>query len=36
MQNRGGNGIVKLSKNTSGVLVGTRNIILGLNIPHYK
>jgi protocatechuate 3,4-dioxygenase, beta subunit len=36
MQYRGGNGIVKLSKNKEGVLIGTRNIILGLNIPNYK
>lgn len=35
MQNRGGNGIVKLVKNTEGVWVGKRDIILGLNIPNY-
>ncbi|GGK76278.1 hypothetical protein GCM10011405_25120 [Rufibacter glacialis] len=34
MENRGGNGVVKptLSK---GILLAQRNIVLGLNIPHY-
>ena len=35
MSNRGGNGIVKLTKNTEGVWVGKRDIVLGLNIPNY-
>ena len=35
MPNRGGNGIVKLTKNTEGVWVGKRDIVLGLNIPNY-
>ncbi len=35
MPNRGGNGIVKLTKNTEGVWVGRRDIVLGLNIPNY-
>jgi protocatechuate 3,4-dioxygenase beta subunit len=35
-ENRGGSGIVKLSKNPDGLLVCTRNIILGKNIPNYK
>ena len=33
-ENRGGNGIIKLST-INGMLVGERNIILGLNIPGY-
>ena len=36
MQNRGGNGIVKLTKNKEEMWVGKRDIILGLNIPNYK
>jgi protocatechuate 3,4-dioxygenase, beta subunit len=36
MPNRGGNGIVKLTKNTEGVWVGKRDIVLGLNIPNYR
>jgi len=35
-ENRGGSGIVKLSKNSDGLLVCTKNIILGKNIPNYK
>ncbi len=35
MPNRGGNGIVKLTKNTEGVWVGKRDLVLGLNIPNY-
>lgn len=35
MENRSGNGIVHLTKNTEGVWVGKRDIILGLNIPNY-
>lgn len=34
-ENRGGNGIVTLNKNSDGVWVGQRDIILGLNIPNY-
>ncbi len=36
MPNRGGNGIIKLTKNREKVWIGQRNIILGLNIPNYK
>lgn len=35
MENRGGSGIIHLTK-TNGVWTGTRNIVLGLNIPNYK
>ena len=35
-ENRGGNGIVKISKNSDGLLTCKRDIILGLNIPNYK
>lgn len=35
MQNRGGSGIVKLTRNSKGWLVAKRDIILGLNIPNY-
>ena len=35
MQNRGGNGIVKLVKSTEGVWIGKRDIVLGLNVPDY-
>lgn len=34
-QKRGGNGIIKLTKNSNGVLIAKRDIILGLNIPGY-
>ena len=34
-KNRGGSGILKLTKNSKGVLVAQRDIILGLNIPEY-
>lgn len=34
-EKRGGNGILSPEKNADGVLVATRNIILGLNIPGY-
>jgi protocatechuate 3,4-dioxygenase beta subunit len=33
-ENRGGNGIIKLGT-LNGMLVGKRDIILGLNIPDY-
>jgi protocatechuate 3,4-dioxygenase, beta subunit len=36
IENRGGSGIIRLSKNTAGVWVGKRDIILGLNIPNYR
>ena len=32
---RGGNGIIKLIPQSNGIAHGTRNIILGLNIPDY-
>lgn len=32
---RGGSGIIKLNKNSGGVWIGKRNIILGLNVPNY-
>ncbi len=34
-ENRGGNGIIKLSKDSSGMLLCKRDIILGKNIPGY-
>lgn len=34
-ENRGGNGIIKLIPQASGIAHGTRHIILGLNIPDY-
>lgn len=34
-QKRGGSGIVKLQKNKDGVWMGTRDIVLGKNIPGY-
>ena len=34
-ENRGGSGVVRLSKNTEGIWVGRRDIVLGLNIPSY-
>ena len=36
LENRGGSGIVRLTKSSDGVWTGKRNIILGLNIPDYK
>lgn len=35
-QNRGGSGIVNITKNEKGIWVARRNITLGLNIPNYK
>lgn len=35
LQQRGGSGVVKLEK-TNGVLFGTRNIVLGKNIPGHR
>lgn len=34
-ENRGGSGLIKLTKNDKGVWVGKRDIILGKNIPNY-
>ena len=36
LENRGGSGIIHLTKNETGEWVGHRDIILGLNIPDYK
>lgn len=36
LENRGGSGIVKLTKNSAGVWTGRRDIVLGLNIPDYR
>jgi protocatechuate 3,4-dioxygenase beta subunit len=35
-ENRGGSGIVKLTTRPDGLLVCTKNIILGKNIPNYR
>jgi protocatechuate 3,4-dioxygenase, beta subunit len=35
LENRGGSGIVKVSRNSEGVWVGRRDIVLGRNIPDY-
>lgn len=35
-EQRGGSGIIKLTKNQDGVWVGRRDIVLGRNIPNYK
>jgi protocatechuate 3,4-dioxygenase beta subunit len=34
-EKRGGSGVIKLTKNSDGVWIGKRDIILGLNIPNY-
>ncbi|HVG30669.1 MAG TPA: hypothetical protein VM864_13255 [Pyrinomonadaceae bacterium] len=36
LENRGGSGIVRLTGSNNGLWTGKRNIILGLNIPHYR
>ena len=36
LENRGGSGIIHLTKNEKGYWIGRRDIILGLNIPNYK
>ena len=36
IENRGGSGIIHLTKNSDGTWVGRRDIILGLNIPDYR
>ena len=35
-QNRGGSGIIALTKKQDGTWVGKRDIVLGVNIPNYK
>jgi protocatechuate 3,4-dioxygenase beta subunit len=35
-ENRGGSGVVHLVKNAYGVWIGTRDFVLGLNIPAYR
>ena len=34
-EKRGGSGIIKLNKNDQGIWIGSRDIILGKNIPNY-
>ena len=36
VENRGGSGIIHLARNSDGVWVGRRDIVLGLNIPNYR
>lgn len=36
LENRGGSGILRLTKNDDGLWTGKRDIILGLNIPDYR
>ena len=36
LEKRGGSGIIKLTKGENGVWAGTRNIVLGQNVPNYK
>lgn len=35
-ENRGGSGIIKLTKNDKGIWTGKRDIVLGKNIPNYE
>ncbi len=35
-EKRGGSGIIKLTKNSTGIWVGQRDIVLGQNIPNYR
>jgi protocatechuate 3,4-dioxygenase, beta subunit len=35
-ENRGGSGIIQLTKNDKGIWTGKRDIVLGLNVPNYK
>ncbi|MEI7586844.1 intradiol ring-cleavage dioxygenase [Runella sp.] len=35
-QNRGGSGIITLTKNEKGIWIGKRDIILGKNVPSYQ
>ena len=35
-ENRGGSGIIHLTRNEGGAWMGKRNIILGMNIPNYR
>ena len=36
VENRGGSGVIHLARNSEGVWVGRRDIVLGLNIPNYR
>lgn len=36
LENRGGSGIVHLTRSSEGTWIGKRNIVLGLNIPNYR
>ena len=36
IENRGGSGIIHLTRNSAGTWVGRRDIILGLNVPDYR
>lgn len=36
VENRGGSGIIHLTRNTDGTWVGRRDMILGLDIPNYR
>ncbi len=36
VENRGGSGIIHLTRNGDGTWVGRRNIVLGLNVPNYR
>jgi protocatechuate 3,4-dioxygenase, beta subunit len=35
-ENRGGSGIIQLTKNDKGIWIGKRDIVLGQNVPNYK
>ncbi|HXG63979.1 MAG TPA: intradiol ring-cleavage dioxygenase [Blastocatellia bacterium] len=35
-ENRGGSGIIRLSRGSGGVWLGRRDIILGMNVPNYR
>ena len=35
-QNRGGSGIITLTKNEKGTWIGKRDIVLGKNVPGYQ
>ena len=36
VENRGGSGIIHLTRNSDGTWIGRRDIVLGLNIPNYR
>jgi len=36
VENRGGSGVIHLARNSEGVWVGRRDIVLGLNVPNYR